>query len=343
MVFERKNNLKEVYLNDIAPYISQEIKRLLHKTEHTNIDCLEEIRLRANRPLMIISSNTEWFVDSDGGLTKNWKKAFVVEQRHILKTVELISHNSLYAYQEEIRNGFITIRGGHRIGLSGRTVLEGKNINNIKDISGLNIRISRAIKGCSDRLLQYVMNDRSEILNTLIISPPGCGKTTMLRDLCRNISNGVDKHDLRGHKVGIVDERSEIAACYKGIPQHDVGMRTDVLDGCPKLTGMILMLRSMSPEVIITDEIGNTGDKEAVLKVINAGVRIISTAHGYNISELKTRKEVLELLKRKVFERFLVLDNSNGPGSVAEIIDGITMKHISYVKNHSGKGQKNAV
>ncbi len=125
-----------------------------------------------------------------------------------------------------------------------------------------------------------------------------------------------------------MDERSELAACHKGIPQNDVGLRTDVLDGCPKNIGMPMMIRSMSPKVIITDEIGNDGDREAVHSVLNAGVRIITTAHGYNVSEMKSRREVLKLIDDKLFERYVVLGNANGPGTLAEVIDGTNMKSI---------------
>ena len=166
------------------------------------------------------------------------------------------------------------------------------------------------------------------VYNTLIISPPGCGKTTLLRDLSRVVSSGSQKFGFNGLKVGIIDERSEIAACYKGVSQNEIGVRTDVLDGCPKAVGMSMMLRSMSPQVIVTDEIGNQGDKEAVMRILNAGVKIITTAHGFNISELKTRQEVLGLIEEKAFERFIVLSNILGPGTIEEIVDGTIMKII---------------
>ena len=135
------------------------------------------------------------------------------------------------------------------------------------------------------------------------------------------MSNGTTDYDFIGVKVGIVDERSEIAACFKGIAQNDVGFRTDIMDGCPKTLGMEMLLRSMSPNIIITDEIGTQGDKAAILKVLNSGVKIISSAHGYSITELKMREELLELIKSGVFERYIVLSSINGPGTLEEVVD----------------------
>lgn len=328
MMHKRENSNYEIFRLCILPYIPQEIRTLLTKLDLNVVSELEEIRLRAERPLIIRSRSTDWIVNKNGVLTKNARNAYIVKQEHIMKTIELISHNSIYAFQEDLKNGFITIRGGHRVGITGRTILDGKSIKNIKDISGLNFRISKQIPGCSDDYVKYLIDGQKQIMNTLIVSPPGCGKTTMLRDLARNLSNGMERYGFEGVKVGIVDERSEIAACYKGVPQHDVGIRTDILDGCPKSVGMAMLLRSMSPDVIITDEIGNEGDGVAVLQVLNAGVKIISAAHGYSISELKTRKEVLELIDRRVFERFVVLGKLKGPGTVMEIIDGVCLKPV---------------
>lgn len=313
---------------EIFRFIVQDIRTVIRGINPDALESLEEIRLRANKPLMLQNKHGDWFVDSNGGLTRSLSNLKHVSQEDIIKTVELISENSIYAFQEDIRGGFITLKGGHRVGIAGRVVLDDGRIKNIKDISGLNIRISREITGCSDRIIKHIIKGENEVLNTLIISPPQCGKTTMLRDIARALSDGIPRLKFKGVKVGVIDERSEIAACYKGAAQNSVGVRTDVLDGCPKSIGMTLMLRSMSPEVIITDEIGNSGDKEAVMQVINAGVKIITSAHGFNVSELKARHEVIGLIEKKVFERYIVLSNLKGPGTVHEIIDGITMRSV---------------
>jgi len=310
---------------DILQCISRSIKEIIEKVYPGSLRDLQEIRLRANKPVMLVNSNGDWFISRTGGLSRHPEGSNRIDSEEILKTLELMSDNSIYAFQEDIRNGFITLAGGHRVGIAGKVVLENGIIKNIKDVSALNIRICREVKGCSEKVIKYILNNDT-VYNTMIISPPQCGKTTMLRDIARVISNGIPEYNFRGVKVGIVDERSEIAACYRGVPQNDVGVRTDVMDTCPKKLGMELLLRSMSPQVLITDEIGNQGDADAVAAVLNAGVKIITAAHGYNISELASRYEVIKMIERKTFERYIVLSGKNGPGTVEEIIDGSTME-----------------
>ena len=313
---------------DILRFISPDLRNAIRRMSVRDLMGTEEIRFRVNKPIMIQNYKGSFFLDASGELKTKAENSVFVNQEQIVKTLELISENSIYAFQDEIRNGYITLRGGHRVGITGKAVLDGTGIKNLKDISGLNIRISREIKGCSSEILKYIVQGENDIYNTLIISPPKCGKTTILRDIARSISDGAANFGLKGLKVGIVDERSEIAACFKGSPQKQVGVRTDVLDACPKQLGMSMLLRSMSPDVIITDEIGSSGDKEALMQVINAGVKIITTAHGYSISQLKLRKEVLSMLEEKVFERLVVLSSKNGPGTLEEVIDGSSMKFL---------------
>lgn len=320
------NNWKERLERDILPLLPQRILTVLSRVGAENPESLEEIRLRAGKPLMLQNYRKEWFVEKDGALRSTPSNPFIPEQQDIQKTLEIMSGSSIYAYQDEIRNGYLTLRGGHRVGLVGRVVLDGGGVRNIKDISAINIRLSGEVRGCSEKIRPHLFAKNGEIHNLLIISPPQCGKTTILRDLARVLGSGLPESGFRGVKVGIVDERSEIASCYRGIPQNDVGLRTDVLDGCPKAIGMTMLIRAMSPRVIITDEIGNEGDREAIHRVLNAGVKIITSAHGYNISELKSRREVLSLLQEKVFDRLIVLGNARGPGTLVEVVDGISMK-----------------
>jgi stage III sporulation protein AA len=327
-LIKKEKGFCDMLREEIFNFLPLDLRNILLKIQPSELSTLEEIRLRAGKPLMLESCSGDWFVNKNGGLEKRCTNERMVFQHEIIKALELMSQNSIYAFLEDIRNGYITLRGGHRVGISGRTVVEGGTIKNIKDISGLNIRISKEVKGCSHKIMKYIVKNEKDIHSTLLVSPPQCGKTTMLRDIARNLSDGIKNMGFHGVKVGIVDERSEIGSCHKGIAQNDIGVRTDVLDGCPKAVGMTMMLRSMSPKVIITDEIGNTGDMEAVMQIINAGTRIIASAHGYNISELKTRKEVLGLIEQKAFERYIVLDNSEGPGTLKEVIDGITMKGV---------------
>ena len=317
-----------IHINQIIKYLDEEIAGVLLRSICKICNPVEEIRMRAGRPLIVSDYTGDYIVGVDGSISRD--AGFIVKPEHIATTISMMSENSVYAYQDEIKNGYITLKGGHRVGICGRAVLEGRFVKNIKDISGLNIRICREIKGCSMKIMPYIFDNDKKVLNTLIVSPPSCGKTTFLRDIAKNISNGLPDAGIRGMKVCIVDERSEIAACFKGVPQCDVGIRTDVLDACPKAIGMAMVLRSMSPQVIITEEIGCTGDSEAVMKVINAGVKIITSAHGYSVTELKSRMEVLNLLKQDVFERVIVLDNTEGPGTIKEIIDGKEVRSICF-------------
>lgn len=328
-----ENGMKRLK-RDILPLLSQEMADILNRLDFSCLELLEEIRLRADKPLMLQNYKGDWFVGSDGSLCSTPAKPIIVRQEEIIRTFELMSENSVYAYQDEIKNGYITIRGGHRIGITGRVVLDGCSIRNIKDISGLNIRLSNQVIGCSNKVIRHIINKNSSINNTLIVSPPQCGKTTILRDIARILSDGAPELDFKGIKVGIVDERSEIAACYRGIAQNQTGVRTDVLDGCLKSIGMTMMIRSMSPDVIITDEIGSEGDRDALMGVLNAGVKIVTSAHGYNITELKSRREVLKLIEDKVFEKYIVLGSSKGPGTLVEVVDGITMKRVSGDDQH---------
>ena len=316
---------------EILPMLSQRVAAVIEKAVLSGLEPLEEIRLRADKPLVLQNYYREWFIGADGVLSEKPSCGFIVTQEDIRASLELMSENSIYAYQDEIKNGFITIKGGHRVGLSGRVIADGSAIKNMKDIAGLNIRLSNQILGCSKKVMGYLIRNSTDIYNTLIISPPQCGKTTILRDIARALSDGLPEFGFHGVKVGIVDERSELAACLRGIPQNNVGLRTDVLDGCPKSIGMPMLIRSMSPKVIITDEIGNEGDREAVQVVLNAGVRIVTSAHGYNVSELKSRREVLRMMEDKAFERYVVLGNANGPGTLVEVFDGTNMKPVTGV------------
>lgn len=236
--------------------------------------------------------------------------------------IQKISNYSLYAYEEDIRQGFITIKGGHRIGIAGECVMEKGEVKTIRNISSINIRVCSEVIGCSDKLIKYIYSQKeNRIFNTIIISPPKCGKTTILRDIARNISNGMNSIGLYGRKVAVIDERSEIGACHFGIPQNDLGMRTDILDNCLKKEGMIMAIRSLSPEILICDEIGTKGDVEALLMAFNSGVNIITSIHGFTIEDLYKRKVFNELLDNGIIERAIVLSSRKGVGTIENIYE----------------------
>nr|MCR4943067.1 stage III sporulation protein AA [Clostridium sp.] len=242
---------------------------------------------------------------------KEYILQYTVTREDLKYILQRISNYSLYACEEDIKQGFITIKGGHRIGLAGECVMDNGSVKTIRNISSLNIRISRQIIGCSKKLIRYIYNN-GRVYNTMIISPPKCGKTTVLRDITRVLSNG-------GKKISVIDERSEIAACYMGVPQMDVGIRTDVLDNCLKSQGMIMAIRSLSPEVLICDEIGVANDTQALVMAFNSGVNIIVTLHGENIEDLYNRKVFQDIISNNILERVIILGNSKGVGTVEKI------------------------
>lgn len=271
---------------------------------------LEEIRLRAEKPICIKRHHREVFLDENGRFVTSIEEARLLKIQELQAILKHICHDSLYAYEDEIKQGFLTVSGGHRVGLAGRIVLEEDGrIRTMKHVGGMNIRIAHEIKGAADPVLPLLyMGDK--LLNTLIISPPGCGKTTLLRDLIRQISNGTAGHP--GCTVGVVDERSEIAGSYLGVAQNDVGIRTDVLDACPKVYGIMLLIRSMAPRVVAIDELGSEEDILAMRQVSACGCGLLATIHGEGIEGLQEKAYTRSLLREGLFDRYVVLEKRNG-------------------------------
>lgn len=316
-------------INDILPVLPLNIRHMMASLPGLIQEKVEEIRIRQGRPLVLGLSSGDVFLDPEGRLVHRASDAYRVTSKDMECLIQLISGSSIYALEEELKNGFITLPGGHRAGITGKAVLEKGRVRTLKYFSGCNIRVCREVIGAASGLLPYIIDNNCRgIYHTILVSPPRCGKTTILRDVVRQISNGVPELGLPGLAVGLVDERSEIAGCYKGIPQLDVGVRTDVLDGCPKAEGMMMLLRSMGPRVIAADEIGRREDVDALEEVLNAGVKVLATAHGSSLVDLAERPALERMINHKMVERFVILGRSRGVGTVEKIIDGKSLSPL---------------
>ena len=296
--------------SQIIYILTKNVRRFIEK-DVADIIGLQEIRLRTGQPLRVLRGNRE-AVRSENG------QPHIVTKEEMRETMEYISHYSLYAYENELRQGFLTVEGGHRVGVAGKGIMEKDKVKNIQYISSVNIRVSHEVIGCADRPPPYITKNMQGC-HTPIISPPCCGKTTLIRDLIRQISDG--NQYVKGCSVGVVDERSELGGCYLGIAQNHLGTRTDILDCCPKAEGMIMLIRSMSPQVIAVDEIGTSEDIHAIEYAMQCGCKLIASVHGLNMDEA-TKKPVLgELIRRRMFERYVVLGNGERPGEIRGIYD----------------------
>ena len=259
-------------------------------------ESIEEIRIRVQKPIILKLRYEDVVLNH------------IVDQREILQTLEKICENSIYAYKNQICEGFITVKGGHRVGITGTAVEENGKIINLKYVTSLNFRIARQVLNCSKKIIKEILDlENHTIFTTLIVSPPGKGKTTILRDTIRRISNGMENLNFKGKTCGVVDERGEIAAMYKGIPQNDVGMRTDVIENVSKYKGMKILIRTMAPEIIACDEIGSKEDVEAIKEATTAGIKGIFTMHGRNIEDVKNNKEIYQLIENKQIEKIVFI------------------------------------
>ena len=321
-------------IDNILIKLPESMRDRIMKLPKKALQQLEEIRIRTNTDTLLISGGREYSLRDGDEIT-----AEVLDE-----ILNRLLDYSYYAYEEELSRGYITIEGGHRVGICGRVTLENGQVHLIKDVSSLNIRRSREITGASEKILGAVLSPakvlaegvpnagipagcggkkssvtsaissacssavscgRMVVRNTLIISPPKCGKTTMLRDLARNLSNA-------GFRIGICDERSEIAGCYEGKTSYDLGPRTDVLDGCPKVKGIEMVLRSMGPEVIAVDEIGTKEDYDMMKRALVSGCTLLATMHGDTMRTVEDKN---------LFQRYVVLDQGEQPGKVKAVYD----------------------
>ncbi len=285
---------KEIHLEQIFPLgkiFPTHIREWLCIDEY--LQELEEIRIRVGQPIEFIHSTGSKYL-KDG--------LYRATMQDVAEMVNYISNYSLYAYKEELKQGYITLEGGHRVGMAGGAVMEGGQLVGINPVTFLNIRVAHEKKGCACEVLPYICREDG-IYNTLFFSEPGAGKTTLLRDCIRQLSDGTK--DGEGMKVCVVDERSEIAACHIGVPQNELGIHTDVVYGCSKSAGIQMLLRAMSPQVLAVDELGNEADFLAVEQAVYSGCHVLGTIHAGNITELRKKPYLSDWISHGAFQRYI--------------------------------------
>lgn len=248
----------------------------------------EEFRLRAGREPTVTVERTELPLPGEGRITR----------RDMELTVEIATRASAHTALERVKQGWFTVRGGHRIGLCGSVWTEEGQVRNLRTLSSLNIRVAHAVPGCGEALLPRLLTGGA-FGGALVLAPPGFGKTTLLRDLVRLLSEE--------YRVGLCDERGEVAALWEGEPQFDVGPRTDVLEGCPKAQGLLMLLRGMNPQVLCCDEITDPADLAAMEACANCGVKLLATVHAAGVEDLRAKPLYRRVLESRVFPRAVVI------------------------------------
>lgn len=307
--------LSDSRFDSAANVLSDRIGKFIKILPHDIKSQAQELRLRVNNPVSVCCTNGIYFLSRYGRLVCCPNGDMILaDKADIDESFRSICSYSIHSHQNEIKNGFITLCGGHRVGISGTAVYHDGTLIGMRDISSVNIRIAREITGSADELFSALKNNISSGL--LIAGAPASGKTTLLRDIARQLSSGTCGNV---KKVTVVDERGELAGTYMGIPQNNLGFCSDVLNGYPKADGIMQAIRSLSPEFIVCDELGGNDEVQAVEQGLNAGVSIISSIHAGSIDEFLKRKQAIALLETGAFGSVVMLNGHDRPGKVKEI------------------------
>lgn len=283
-----------------AALLPHELRQGLERLPEWDKAQAEEFRLRVGRPPMVSWPEGERPIPG-------------CENRPICPAdlglaLEVASQASAHTVLDRVRDGFVTIRGGHRIGLCGSGVMDHGELHNLRQLSSMAIRIAHEVWGAAEEVLPQLLS-QGQLQSAILLSPPGGGKTTLLRDIIRRVSDGVGVAPLR---VGVADERGELAAVYDGMPMNDVGLRTDVMDGCPKGPALLMLLRGMNPQVLAADEITAREDAEALEQATGCGVILLCTAHGGAVEDLYRRPLYRRMVENGTFQKVVLIEVRNG-------------------------------
>lgn len=306
---------------NILEILGTNIKKIIEDSIDISHEDIYEIRLRINSPVLIKGIKGSFYVSVGKKTIDIPSSYYAVSKRDIEETMGKITLNSIHAFEKELQNGYITIEGGHRIGLGGDCIYDKDHFKGFKNVSALNIRIAREVRGCSSDCMKFLIKSKKSVYNTLVVGPPLSGKTTFIRDIAANLSDGLRDPVFSGCDITIIDERGEIASSFNGIPQLYVGRRTDVLSYCMKKEGFMMSIRALSPQVIISDELGSGDDFEIIQYALKSGVNVITTAHGLDVEDLSRNIYLKNIIKNSFFERVIILSGAKMPSRVKQVID----------------------
>jgi stage III sporulation protein AA len=302
---------------EILPLLPSRLRAGVGLLDEARSQSIEELRVRVGHPIQARGGGWECFFGSRGP-SQSPEGDLRVSPEECRQILGNLCRQSIYTIEEELRKGYLTLPGGSRVGLGGHMLQQEGQPLRLTHCTFFNFRISRQVLGCGREALGYLLKN-GRLRSTLILSPPGCGKTTLLRDLARMLSEG--EQGAAPHQVVILDERSEIAGSRDGVPGLKVGRRTDVIDGCGKKEALEMALRALSPQVIVMDELGGEEDARAILEACKTGAALLATAHGESIEALKSRAFLRSLCRMEIFERYVLLGRSRGPGTLEEVYD----------------------
>lgn len=303
MYMQAAENLKTV-----LEYLPQSVRRSIQKLP-PDVRCrIQEIRLRSGRPVSVNLSGQEQFLGVQGEISHSAGHALMVSTEEIARSFQAVCSYSVYSHERDISEGFITIRGGCRVGICGTAAVQNDQPMTLRHISGMNFRIAGEYKGIADQVWEQI---GAEPVSILAAGPVGSGKTTFLRDLCRIIGTK--------YPAALVDERGELAAMHRGIPQHEIGLHTDVLDGYPRAAGILTALRVLTPQYIICDEISTEEDVQAIMQAVCCGVQFAASCHAASAEDLYRRPVLRPLMEAGVFRYCVMLGNSGSIRSVRRL------------------------